>query len=80
MPRYFFHVADGADMPDHEGTVLSGIPAARDEAIRTAGEIIKDEGGKFWNGAEWEMTVKNEAGESVLTLRFSADDHSSSGS
>jgi uncharacterized protein DUF6894 len=25
MPRYFFHVIDGRDIPDEVGTVLSGL-------------------------------------------------------
>jgi len=37
MPRYFFHVIDGREILDHEGTELSGLREARAEAIRTAG-------------------------------------------
>jgi hypothetical protein len=74
MPRYFFHVADGRDIPDLEGTVLPSPAEARSEAIRTAGEIIKSEGAEFWDGTEWQMTVKDEAGASMFTLRFSAAD------
>ena len=69
MPRYFFHVIDGVDIPDLEGTLLPGL------AIVTAGEILKSEGLRFWNGSEWRMTVTDDVGTSVLTLKFSADDH-----
>ena len=39
MPRFHFHVFDGADYPDHDGIDLPDWGAARLEAIRFAGEI-----------------------------------------
>jgi hypothetical protein len=74
MPRYFFHVIDGREIIDTEGTELSGLKAARTEAIHLAGAILRDEGDEFWNGEEWHMNVTDAAGQSVLKLRFSADD------
>jgi hypothetical protein len=73
MPRYFFHVVDGREIVDDEGTELPGLRAARAEAIRTAGAMLRDEGDEFWNGTEWHMNVTDAAGQSVLKLRFSAD-------
>jgi hypothetical protein len=73
MPRYFFHVIDGRDIIDTDGTVFPGLGEARDEAIRTAGAILRDEGDQFWNGTEWQMNVTDAAGQSVFKLRFSAD-------
>jgi hypothetical protein len=73
MPRYFFHVIDGRDIIDHVGTVFSSVEEARAEAIRTAGAILRDEGDQFWNDTEWQMNVTDGAGQSVLKLRFSAD-------
>ena len=75
MPRYFFHVADGHDIPDLEGTMLADVAEARSQAIVTAGEILRSEGLRFWNGTEWQMKVLDERGGSVLTLKFSAEDH-----
>jgi hypothetical protein len=74
MPRYFFHVIDGHNIIDHEGTELSGLTEARAEAIRLAGAILRDEGDTFWNGTEWHMNVTDASRQSVLKLRFSADD------
>ena len=34
MPRYFFHVIDGREIIDNEGTELPGLKEARAEAIR----------------------------------------------
>ena len=74
MPRYYFHVIDGREIIDNEGTELAGLREARVEAIHLAGSILRDEGDKFWKGEEWHMNVTDASGLSVLKLRFSADD------
>lgn len=74
MPRDFFHVIDGRDLIDNEGTKFPNLRYVRAEAIRTAGAILRDEGDRFWTGTEWQMNVTDAAGQSVLKLRFSADD------
>src|SRR5918993_2919054 len=74
MLRYFFHVIDGRDLIDHEGTEFPNLRTARAGAIRLAGAILRDEGDAFWKGEEWHMNVTDLTGRSVLKLRFSADD------
>ncbi len=74
MPRYFFHVIDGRSIIDREGTEFPNLRYARAEAIRLAGAILPDEGDEFWDGTEWHMNVTDASGQSVLKLRFSADD------
>lgn len=73
MPRYFFNVQDGRDIPDTEGSILAGLDELRKEAVRTAGEMLREGGHtEFWSGAEWRMIVTDEAGLVVLILTFSA--------
>src|ERR671912_482481 len=72
MPRFFFHVVDGHDMPDNIGTELPDMAAVRQEALSTSGQILRDGGDEFWSGEDWRMHVVDEAGQEVLTLRFSA--------
>jgi len=74
MPRYFFHVIDGRSIIDNQGSELAGLKEARVEAIQLAGAILRDEGDTFWNGQEWHMDVTDASGQSVLKLRFSAED------
>jgi len=74
MPRYFFHVIDGREIIDNQGSELASLNEARVEAIQLAGAILRDEGDKFWNGEEWHMDVTDASGQSVLKLHFSADD------
>lgn len=70
MPRYFFHISDGKDLPDEDGTELPDLAHAREQAVIAAGEAIRDAGSRFWNHGEWGMQVVDERGEPVCTLRF----------
>jgi hypothetical protein len=72
MPRYFFNVHDGTSELDAEGVDLPNICAAQEQAIRTAGELLRDMAGKFWDGEEWSLEVTDGAEHVHFTLRFSA--------
>lgn len=74
MPRYFFDVHDGKDLPDIDGTELADRDAAHMEAVAAAGEMLKETGRRFLHGSFWEMHVTDEAGKTVCRLRFSAED------
>jgi hypothetical protein len=74
MPRYFFHVIDGYTARDTDGTELRDIYAAQEQAIQMSGEILRDMGGKFWNGTEWKLEVADEQGQILFALRFSAEE------
>jgi hypothetical protein len=74
VPRYFFHV--NKDIRDTEGSELAGVAEARDQAIISAGEMIRAADGEtVWNGSDWRMDVTDEAGDRLFALRFSADDY-----
>ena len=73
MPRYFFHVIDGKEIIDNEGTELADLDEARAEAIVLSGEMLNDLGGKFWNNGQWQVRVEDESGGKVCALTFSAD-------
>jgi len=45
MPRYFFHVIDGVETIDNEGTVLAIADEARAEAIVLSSAMLSDAGG-----------------------------------
>jgi hypothetical protein len=71
MPRYFFHVHDGQDLPDEDGIILAGADEARAQAIIAAGEALKDLGPKFWSHPDGQMHVTDEQGATVCDLRLS---------
>jgi hypothetical protein len=68
MPRYFFNVVDGRDIPDNIGTELPHDAAAIAEARSAACESIRDIGPNFWDHDSWQMFVVDEAGRDVVTL------------
>lgn len=72
MSRYYFHIQDGQDFPDKDGTELPDLRAVRTEAIRASAEMLR-ENASYWDGTEWRMNVVDAAGETVLRLRFSAE-------
>ena len=53
MPRFFFNIRDGRDIPDKGGTVLPDADAARRSAVVAMGEAIKDYSHEFWGHPEW---------------------------
>jgi len=69
MPRYFFNVTDGKSYPDTEGTELTDLDAARGEAFRTLGDIIKHK--DSWQSGEWQIDIADAAGQSLLKLMLS---------
>lgn len=71
MPRYFFNVKDGKDLPDDEGTVLADAHAARVMAVFSSGEMIRAHAEQFWKDCDWQMHVTDEQGAKVCELRFS---------
>jgi hypothetical protein len=44
MPRYFFHTEGQSIITDQEGVELPNVKAARAEAMRTAGQIMREAG------------------------------------
>jgi hypothetical protein len=74
MPRYFFNVHDGKDLPDNEGVELAGRNEAHRQAIITAGEMLRETGREFLAGDTWEMHVTDSSRATVCRLKFSAED------
>jgi hypothetical protein len=75
MPHYFFHVRDGGTTIDSEGVELPDQISAREEAIRTCGEMLREMPASVWSGIPWSLWVTNEAdgaGERLFTLNVFA--------
>lgn len=72
MPRYFFDIVDGEDLPDINGSEHADLDAARLEAIRYSGEVLREMPERFWNAEEWTMTVSDTARIPLFTLKFLA--------
>jgi hypothetical protein len=71
MPRYFFHVRDGGTTIHSEGVDLPDQISAREEAIRTCGEMLREVPASVWSGIPWSLWVTDQpdgAGERLFTL------------
>lgn len=82
MPRFYFDISPGAgtaDLTDDEGEELADLDAARINAVRLSGEILKDYPDRFWSNGEWSCTVRDENRLLLFVLRFYATDAPPSG-
>ncbi len=68
MPRYYFDIE--TEQSDCDGVELRDKDAARSEAIRAAGEILRDIDGHL-AGTSWTMHVRDERGTRVFEVSFS---------
>lgn len=72
MSRFFFHVRDGADYVDLQGTELPDLDAARHEAVRFAGTLLIEKPDTFWAAGEWTMRVTDHRDLTLFQLTFFA--------
>jgi hypothetical protein len=63
MPRYFFNVNDGAEVPDNEGTVLADQEAARSYARNIAAEL-----GRTSHSNGWRIAVTDVKGDVLFEI------------
>lgn len=68
MPRYHFNSVDGQVDRDADGMVLPDVRAARLEAVRYAGELLRDDPDRLWQSGQWSIDVTNDAGERVFAI------------
>ena len=73
MPRYTFTIQDGGPVHDPIEAEFPSVAAARTEAARTAGEVLKAL--RQFSGQEWRIDVADEGGTPVITVRFCAEEH-----
>ena len=74
MPHYYFNSADGARERDREGTELADDAAAQVEAVKFAGEVLKDAPEWLWERGQWRVEVTNDDGELLFAVIMLAMD------
>ncbi len=70
MPRYFFHLHNSMDVPDHEGRELVSPEAAREHAIVNIRELMCEAVQKGELDLSHRIDVADEAGKPVMTVRY----------
>ena len=73
MPVFHFDTTNGIAHPDIEGIVLPDIAAARAEALRFAGEVMRDNA-TFWTNTGWTLTVTDQAGLTLFMISIACFD------
>ena len=68
MERFFFHVMDGTSAPDHEGVLLSGLGAARIEAVRLTGALLSEIPASVCAGDDWRIEVADQTGLTLFMI------------
>jgi hypothetical protein len=76
MPVYYFHTQTDTRFTDDVGTDCLDAAAARREAVRTFGEIMRDAPEPFWGSRPWKVTVTDAAG--LIFWELSMDGEASS--
>ena len=71
MPRFFFHSNHPSEnaVQDDEGFEFPNVIAAKREAVIYAGELLRGVGEKFWDTADFELTVTDENGLILFAMR-----------
>lgn len=80
MPRYYFSSFGALPEPDEDGVDLADIAAAREMALRFAGEVLQGEPAMVSRHGQWRVEVTDDAGALVFTVTTVAVDTSSRGS
>jgi hypothetical protein len=72
VPRYFFHTRDGDQLvADESGLELRDAEAAREEALRAAGDMVHDASIAGRDVSSQRLEVVDETGAPVLSVAFS---------
>ncbi len=73
MPLFFFQIIHGTETFPTTELDLPHSDAARAQATVTAGEMLRDMGGRFHPGTEWRMEVADHSRKTVFRLRIVAE-------
>jgi hypothetical protein len=74
MARYFFNLVEDGHKVDSIGADFPNAEMARMEAIRFAGQMLKDEPERVWKGAEIRIEATDTWGSILFTLLISGVD------
>ncbi len=73
--RYFFNVAGAVNEPDNAGLEMSSLSNARIEAVKFAGEYLRDRPEVVWLGEEFRIEVTDGDSRPLFTFTASGVDN-----
>ncbi len=68
MPRYFFHVHDGQEHRDEDGTQLANLGEARSQALNLLGALLGESAEHEWTSKEWYVSVTDSEGAPLVEV------------
>ena len=74
MARYFFNVSNCEFVPDASGTGCASAIEVKDQAVKAAGQSLRDQGLDIWKTGSWYMFVCDEKNRTILKLEFTSED------
>lgn len=71
MPRFYFHTNNPAErsVQDDVAMEFSSVHEAKCQAVIYAGQLLHDVAEKFWDDADFELTVTDQKGLILFTMR-----------
>ena len=72
MPIYFFDSQDGGRHKDLEGVDLPNLDTAKLEAVKMAGEMLRDYPNQLWRSHGWRVTVRDQEHQTLFVIRVAA--------
>lgn len=71
MPRFFFHTNNPVErnVQDDEGMEFASVHEAKCQAVTYAGRLLCDVAEHFWDEGDFELTVTDENGLILFTMR-----------
>ena len=72
MPRFFIHTNNPteAGVQDDQGMEFASIHDAKCQAVAYAGRLLAEVAETFWDTADFELTVTDENGLILFTMRM----------
>lgn len=71
MPRYFFHICDGVDFKDEDGTEFPDMVAAERAGLVLIADYVRDHVADLQQHGALTLTIADEDGLSLATVLLS---------
>ena len=75
MSLYYFDLSDGSREQDMVGVEFSSLDKARAQAVRYAGELLRDNQNGLWQGDRLCVELRSENRQLLATVVTSATSH-----
>lgn len=72
LALFFFDISDGSRETDADGTELANLDAARAEAIKFAGGLLRDHAHIIWDGHDLRVEVLDDRRSPLFAVVVSA--------